>query len=434
MNQGPIVAPCVPPRSFSSSAQLHLDAIHDQPVTSDSERSFDQRSDVEWEGSAQQKKSTLDAKSEEIAIELAREDECPPGRLERIPDVELDEAGKTFLWNLEVPFETTQARVLDLCSQYMYPVVIIASLLHYSHKRPVWTVLCCLLLYGITAKELAVLDAMLNVHILQLVVDILKDVCRTPRPNWRWRFPHSIHKLERCYSFPSGHTAFVSSVFYILALQQSEANSKFAPLCWCLFVLGSVVVCISRCTLCLHWVSDVLASIVLNIVICTTVFFAAPIQRLGTSPESTLITCIAANAITVLIYGITVWMVPMGHTRDSYRNASQAENAYEASMKTTMMPVIATDALFYSAIAGGMYINWKTSMETFDGPSGISDGKMLVVSALGCTALIKVLDVARAHFDVKTGSTLERALKMVIYSISALWMTVGTRWALSKKV
>ena len=92
--------------------------------------------------------------------------------------------------------------------------------------------------------------------LMMLVVKILKDVFARTRPDYAISLPMLPHSV---YSFPSGHT----TAAFLLAVVLSKKYPKYAPALFAIAVLTGI----SRLYLGLHYVSDVLASIVMGLTI-----------------------------------------------------------------------------------------------------------------------------------------------------------------------
>ncbi|MDD1474922.1 phosphatase PAP2 family protein [Dolichospermum sp. ST_sed4] len=89
--------------------------------------------------------------------------------------------------------------------------------------------------------------------VLTIIVKILKDVVARPRPEYMLQLPMLPYSQ---YSFPSGHTAAA----FLLAVLLSKQYPKYKFL----FYSIAILVGLSRIYLGLHYLSDVIASVLLG--------------------------------------------------------------------------------------------------------------------------------------------------------------------------
>ncbi len=92
---------------------------------------------------------------------------------------------------------------------------------------------------------------------LFLVVGAFKYILNIPRP--------SNMLLELHYSFPSGHTAFLTFFAFVIAERiTSVCRSKFSFIIWTIAIFISLMTAISRLYLNMHWITDVSGAFILG--------------------------------------------------------------------------------------------------------------------------------------------------------------------------
>lgn len=100
-----------------------------------------------------------------------------------------------------------------------------------------------------------------NVGIGALIMKILKDIIKRIRPSWKWI-------VQSGFSYPSGHT--ISAVLLygtLILLVYKKVHGKYRkPLIIC-FSLMIFLISISRIYFGVHFLSDVIASIILGSII-----------------------------------------------------------------------------------------------------------------------------------------------------------------------
>src|SRR3989344_5092428 len=94
---------------------------------------------------------------------------------------------------------------------------------------------------------------------------LVKDIIAAPRPfldlaDANLLFPHGDH-----YSFPSGHTAFLSALARALYLFRSHRFAYF-------FAAGAVLVGFARVAAGIHWPSDIIGGVLLGSMIAWGVY------------------------------------------------------------------------------------------------------------------------------------------------------------------
>ncbi|KAI9327901.1 phosphatidic acid phosphatase type 2/haloperoxidase [Obelidium mucronatum] len=111
-----------------------------------------------------------------------------------------------------------------------------------------------------------------GIAIANIVYMFMKYYWKAPRPIWIDQTLHlSKFVWETDYSFPSGHSALVGSIFssslcyYVYNEGYSFAGAMALPTVWSLLVI-TLMTAASRCVLGMHFISDVLCGLFIGIV------------------------------------------------------------------------------------------------------------------------------------------------------------------------
>ena len=132
----------------------------------------------------------------------------------------------------------------------------------------IFFILVCAFVYWILDKHLA--KIMATATLTSLVLNgVLKEICKIERPiaDENVRFVEvdnifvSTTKLIGTYSFPSGHAMISSSIFFSIA--SFYKNKKI----WIEAIILSLLVCLSRIYLGVHWLFDVTVGASLGFII-----------------------------------------------------------------------------------------------------------------------------------------------------------------------
>lgn len=126
-------------------------------------------------------------------------------------------------------------------------------------------ILCILLLIIFKNKQIVLLILLsLLTRIINLII---KYIIRRPRPT-------NINKIvETGYSFPSGH-AMISVVFYgllLLFINESNFSKKYKLVFNVLLIIIIVSICLSRVYLGVHYISDIIAGVLISLIILVIV-------------------------------------------------------------------------------------------------------------------------------------------------------------------
>ena len=101
----------------------------------------------------------------------------------------------------------------------------------------------------------------INVTIGSLIMWILKNIIRRPRPSWKWI-------KQSGFSYPSGHTVAAFLLYGTLILiVNKKIKGKMKYICYLILSLIMVLIGISRIYFGAHYISDVVASIILSLII-----------------------------------------------------------------------------------------------------------------------------------------------------------------------
>jgi len=106
-------------------------------------------------------------------------------------------------------------------------------------------------------------------HVLWSGPWLIKDFFQVPRPSWVLPFGFSLTISERNWSFPSGHTMGLSGTFLLLALIFGDQFS----ILWLLYVVMTVLTCLARTALRMHWPLDTFGSCIMAPLIVIPLYF-----------------------------------------------------------------------------------------------------------------------------------------------------------------
>ena len=168
--------------------------------------------------------------------------------------------------------------------------------LHIIVKRPFSTLLSIILAFIVNDIEIT-LNIMTCISICCVIVSILKDVCKVERPCWVYQELNR-NIGERSYSFPSGHTITIAGVFAV-ALFYNKTPA------WIYFFIMVVLMPISRLYLCVHWITDVLVSLFIAIIIPLIWKQVSILKYFIDTPEHVLLYCLVLLG-NYLIFAITI--------------------------------------------------------------------------------------------------------------------------------
>lgn len=101
----------------------------------------------------------------------------------------------------------------------------------------------------------------LNVSVGVILMQVIKSLIRRVRPSWKWI-------VQGGFSYPSGHT-ITAILFYgtLVLLVNKKLKGKYKTILTVLFSLMIFLIAISRIYFGAHYLTDVLASIILGSVI-----------------------------------------------------------------------------------------------------------------------------------------------------------------------
>lgn len=101
----------------------------------------------------------------------------------------------------------------------------------------------------------------LNVSAGVILMQVIKSLIRRVRPSWKWI-------VQGGFSYPSGHT-ITAILFYgtLILLVNKKLNGKYKTILTVLFSLMIFLIAISRIYFGAHYLTDVLASIILGSII-----------------------------------------------------------------------------------------------------------------------------------------------------------------------
>lgn len=101
----------------------------------------------------------------------------------------------------------------------------------------------------------------LNVSVGVILMQVIKSLIRRVRPSWKWI-------VQGGFSYPSGHT-ITAILFYgtLILLVNKKLKGRYKTILTVLFSLMIFLIAISRIYFGAHYLTDVLASIILGIVI-----------------------------------------------------------------------------------------------------------------------------------------------------------------------
>lgn len=152
------------------------------------------------------------------------------------------------------PLITTMMSVATTTASPMFFIIIVSvgSSLWIFRKKEIWRPLLMIIAVGSSA----------------MVSTLVKSLIANPRPDITSMVP----PIETSYSFPSGHTistiVFLLTTGYLFYSRYKAKDKKFWECIWILAtIIGTLIIAISRLYLGYHWLTDVVASIGLGLII-----------------------------------------------------------------------------------------------------------------------------------------------------------------------
>ena len=271
-----------------------------------------------------------------------------------------------------IPYMNKQKEILIWISsstffKYLHYIFII---LHYMVKRPFGSMI--FLISAFLLDDIYITLNLMTVNMIcYITIGSIKRYCKVPRPFWIFpELPHNTN--ETTYSFPSGHTIIISGLL-ILAL---EFNNIYS---WISFSVISILMPVSRLYLCVHWISDVVASIIVGLLIALITYAISPMHRMLISPGSMLTyVCV----FTVICFCVFVVI-----------------NTYSSTLPTTNTEIIGKDNTYtnllyvvsYISFIGGLCISWKTNLGSF--PHIYNEIEELPIAIMLHMSILKLMDL-----------------------------------------
>lgn len=173
--------------------------------------------------------------------------------------------------------------------------------LHYACKRPIINLIALISNY-LSGDINWVINIQGVATVTVFFIGNLKSRLKVPRPFWVYEdLPVKQNNMERTYSFPSGHTTIIAKS--LLAALISDTY-----ILWIVFCIFAILMPISRLYLCVHWVSDVVFSILLSLIICLIWYFGNPISYIVHDENSTILCSLISNLFVIssfVYYGLT---------------------------------------------------------------------------------------------------------------------------------
>lgn len=269
-----------------------------------------------------------------------------------------------------IPFQETQVKVLQYVSSSRVFGLLSTMfyVFHYMVKRPVGTLFNIISLYLINKIEISI-SLQMATYTTFMIIGLLKDSLKVPRPKWLYPERFKGHGgLETAYSFPSGHAASLVTLL-LMAIQFRNVVTV------CLCIAQFILMPISRLYLCVHWVSDVLFSIVLVFIIATVWTFASPIPYIVDTKEHILTYTFIYQFIVLSLYILLI---------EKYKNK------FEEQSDITKKLGIHLKSIHYGTNVGmlctnmglyiGLYLNWLYGYVEF--PRIYSDFNCLYISVM----------------------------------------------------
>ena len=190
---------------------------------------------------------------------------------------------------LHTPYRTL---VLDVAVQVFSPCAV-----------AVWTALAAIILLVRDASVLRAVMLVATVASAGALCATLKVLAARPRPP----VIDQVGVLETTYSFPSGHVAGTAAlVVAVASLGARSAGGSARTALWVCAIVAVVFVCAMRLYLGVHWISDVVAAVV---VACAATLLVLPVVEVA----------------------MAEWTSRRGHCPNQTRTSPRGDNTHVAS-------------------------------------------------------------------------------------------------------
>lgn len=247
-----------------------------------------------------------------------------------------------------IPYQEKQIKILQYVSNNRYFGYLsgLFYIYHYMIKRPFATAMNIIGLYLINDLSVS-LNINLASYFVFLIIGILKDFIKIPRPRWLHPSKFKIESaIERSYSFPSGHTGSIITLLIMTIYFQHTITTG-------MFIVQLILMPISRLYLCVHWVSDVFFSLLLVVILSALWIGVSPVAYICGSMEDVLLYTFIFQFIVFLLYYVIVEFF-----KGVFKEPSDITKKIGIQLKpihhgTNVVKMISNMGLYI-----GLYVNW----------------------------------------------------------------------------
>jgi len=275
-----------------------------------------------------------------------------------------------------IPFQEKQHDILKFIgnSKMFQLFNNLFLVLHYMLKRPNINLIALIGVY-LSGDIYWILSIGCFSAIVLFCIGNLKSRLKVPRPFWVYDdLPLKKKKMERTYSFPSGHTMIIATSLLNVMLFNNFQS-------WIVFILMSIIMPLSRLYLCVHWISDVLFSVLLSLGLSITWYFIDPVNLIVHDEVSALLMAFIINLLVIASF------VYYGLTKFTLENEE---------LKPHTLISYSLSCIERAEIILGIFINWKLGY--YDYPATYSEFNHIFISIPIYLATLKIMDMAIEMF------------------------------------
>ncbi len=237
------------------------------------------------------------------------------------------------------------------------------------------------------------------------VVDIIKMLCRFPRPYWIFSKVQAFAQ-ETTFGLPSGHTQKAVAIWGTLATTYKKTWL------WILSIFMIIMVAISRLYLGVHFLSDVMIGLLITILFIviymkleTPVVQWAKKQSLWTiAIVSLIVTIIPVLVIAVIRNANTDWQIP-------------ATWLVEGIDPFNMEGILTINGILFGMLIGYAWLHRAGGFEVKGSP-----GQLILRYLLGVAGILAIRYGLKFIFP-ETTDLLGNSLRFIRYGVIGLWLT-----------
>jgi len=277
-----------------------------------------------------------------------------------------------------VPYVEHQYKILQYIgnSKFFYYFYAVFLLLHYMSKRPNINLISLVSMYLLNDID-KIISLNCFASVIIFCIGNMKSRLKVPRPFWVFDdLPLKKQKMERTYSFPSGHTMMIAGSF--LSLLMTKTYSSIT-----LFFIIAVSMPISRLYLCVHWVSDVVFSLLFSFVMSVSWYFINPLSYTAHDEISTVLSSFVLNMCIILSF---VYYGIVGNKDDV------------VELKTHTLISYSLSCIGYFCVILGIFINWN--LEYVEYPNVYNNFGNMYITIMFYLAVLKIMDIVINAFDL----------------------------------